>query len=79
MVLSLSSEYTAMMDQLGRQPEAGHEGNPNGLGMDLEYLKFVEFRKANPPSFREAFDSDKTDKWVKAMEKGFSILDYTDH
>ena len=47
--------------------------------MDLEYLKFAEFRKANPPSFRWAFDPEKADKWVKEMENVFSILDCTDH
>ena len=66
-----------MMDQLGRQPEVGHGGNPNGPGVDLEYLKFAQFRKANPPSFRGAFDPDKTDEWIKAMEKVFSFLDCT--
>ena len=34
-----------MMDQLERQHEAGHGGNPNGPEVDLEYLKFAEFRK----------------------------------
>ncbi|XP_027337088.1 uncharacterized protein LOC113850732 [Abrus precatorius] len=34
-------------------------GNPNGPIMDLEYLKFAEFRKANSPNFRGAFDPDK--------------------
>ena len=63
-----------MMDQLGWRPETGHEGNPNGLGMDLEYLYFAEFRKANPPSFRGTFDPDKAEEWVKAMEKIFSVL-----
>ena len=48
-----------MMDQLGRQPKNGHGGNHNGLEVDLEYLKFVEFRKANPPSFKGAFNPDK--------------------
>ena len=67
-----------MMDQLGRQPEVGHGGNPDSLGVDLEYLKFAEFRKANPPSFVGAFDPDKEDEWVKAMEKVFSILDCMD-
>ncbi|XP_027343014.1 uncharacterized protein LOC113855579 [Abrus precatorius] len=46
--------------------------------MDLEYLKFAEFRKANPPNFRGAFDPDKADEWIKAMEKVFYVLDYTD-
>ena len=67
-----------MMDQLGRQLEVGHGGNSNGPGMDIKYLKFTEFRKANPPNFRGVFNPDKADKWVKAMEKVFSILDCTD-
>ena len=46
--------------------------------MDLEYLKFAEFRKANPPCFRGIFDPDKVDEWIKAIENVFSILDYTD-
>ena len=37
-----------MMDQLGRRPEIGHGENPNGPEVDLEYLKFAEFKKANP-------------------------------
>ena len=64
-----------MMDQLGRQPEVGHGGNPNGPGVDLEYLKFIEFRKKNLLSFRGVFDPDKADEWIKAMEKVFSVLD----
>ena len=67
-----------MMDQLGRQPEVGHGGNFNGPGMDLEYLKFAEFRKANLPSFEGVFTPDKADEWVKAMEKVFFVLDCTD-
>ena len=47
--------------------------------MDLEYLKFAEFRKANQPSFKGVFDLDKADEWNKAMEKVFSVLDCTDH
>ena len=45
--------------------------------MDLEYLKFAEFRKVNPPSFRGDFEPDKADEWIKAMEKVFSVLDCT--
>ena len=62
------------MDQLGRQPEAGHRGNPHGLGVDLDHLKFTEFRKANLPSFRGAYDPNKADEWIKAMEKSFFCL-----
>ena len=46
--------------------------------MDLEYLKFAKYRKANPPSFRGVFNPDKSDEWVKAIEKVFSVLDCTD-
>ena len=67
------------MDQLGRRPETGHEGNPHGPRVDLDYLKFEEFKKANPPSFQGAYDPDKADEWIKAMEKVFSILDCSDH
>ena len=68
-----------MMDQLGRQPKGGCGGNPNGPEVDLEYLKFVGFRKANPPSFRGTLNLDKADKWIKAMEKIFSVLGCTDY
>ena len=68
-----------MMDQSGRRPKADHGGNPHGLGADLDYLKFAKFRKANPPSFREAYNLDKADEWIKAMEKIFSVLDCSDH
>ena len=67
------------MDQLGRRPEAGHGGNSHGPGADLDYLKFAEFRKANSPSYRGAHDPDKADEWIKAMEKIFSVLDFSDH
>ena len=63
----------------GEKPGASHGRNLNGPKVDLEYLKFAEFQKVNPPSFRGAFDIDKAEEWVKAMEKIFSILDWTDH
>ena len=44
---------------MGRQPEEGQGGNPNGADIDLEYLKFAEFRKTNPPSFQGTFNPDK--------------------
>ena len=42
------------------------------------YLKFTEFQKANSPNFRGAFDLDKAEEWVKAMEV-FSVLACTDY
>ena len=68
-----------MMDQLGRQLRASHGGNPNGPGLDLEYLKFAKFQKAKLASFRGAFHPNKANEWVKVMEKVFSILDCTNH
>ena len=35
----------------------------------MDYFKFIEFRKANSPSFRGVYDPDKADEWIKAMEK----------
>ena len=63
-----------MMDWLGRRPEVGYGENPNGPKLDLEYLKFAEFGKVNPPSFWWAFELDKAEEWIKAMEKVFSVL-----
>ena len=51
-----------MMDHLGRQTEPDYRGNPNGPEVDLEYLKFTKFRKANPPSFIGAFNLDKVEE-----------------
>ena len=65
-----------MMERLDRQREEGHGGNLDGVEVDLEYLKFPKFRKANPPSFRRTFNLDKAEEWIKAMEKIFSILVY---
>ena len=58
------------MDQIERHPEEGYGENPNGLKLDLDYLKFTEFWIASTPSFRVA----KAEEWIKAMEKIFSIL-----
>ena len=63
-----------MMDQIGRQLEEGHGGNPNRAEFDLEYLKFVVFRKANLPSFWGTFNLDKAEQWIMAMEKIFLVL-----
>ena len=41
-----------MMEQMGKQLEECHGGNPYGAKVDLEYLKFAEFWNANPHSFR---------------------------
>ena len=68
-----------MMNQLRRQPEGGQGENPNGPEVDLEYLKFAELWKMNPPSFKGAFNPDKAKEWIKAMEKVFLVLAYTNY
>ena len=68
-----------MMDQLGRQPEGGRRGNPNGPKVDLEYLKFAEFRKVNLLGFKGTFNPHKAEEWIKAIEKVFSVLTCTDY
>ena len=50
-----------MMEQMGRQPKEGHRGNPNRAEVDLKYLQFEEFRKANPPSFQGTFNPEKAE------------------
>ena len=60
-----------MMDQLRKRPETGHGRNSNGPEVDLKYLKFAEFRKANLPNFRGAFGPDKGEEWINA--KRFSL------
>ena len=61
-----------------RWPSNGNRsGNKHGNEHGEEYLKFAEFCKANPPSFRGTYNPDAIDKWVKEVEKIFSILTYT--
>ena len=57
----------------------GEGGNLDGVEVNFEYLKFAEFRKANPPSFQETFILDKGEEWIKDMDKAFSMLVCTDH
>ena len=47
----------------------------------MEYLKFVEFRKVNPLSFRGTFDPNKSEGWIKVIEKVFFffVLASTDY
>ena len=39
-----------------------HGGNPNEHEVDLEYLRFAKFQKANSPNFRGGFDPDKDEE-----------------
>ena len=68
-----------MMDQLGRQLEEGHGGNPNWPEVNFVRLKFVEFKKENPPSLWGTFNPNKANKWKKAIEKIFSVLACTEY
>ena len=65
MAYAMREQATAayqMMEQMGRQPEESQGGNPNRAEINLEYLKFAEFRKANLLSFRGAFNLDKAEE-----------------
>ena len=44
----------------------------------MEHIKFAEFRKVNPPSFKGAYNPDRVDKWIKAIEKIFTVLACTE-
>ena len=45
--------------------------------VDYEYMKFAEFYRANPLSFWGTYDPDATNKWIKEIEKIFSLLTCT--
>ena len=65
------------MEQIELRDEENPERHNGGAEVDLEYLKFAEFRKANPPSFRGAYNPDRADEWIKAIQKIFMVLAYT--
>ena len=46
--------------KLDRHAEGNPDGNLGGMGVDLEYLKFAYFRKANPPNFQGTFNINKS-------------------
>ena len=74
-----SSRNTSDDGSAGKTTRRRTQRKPNGHEVDLEYLTFGEFQKANPPSFRGAFNPDKAEEWIKAMEKVFSILACTNY
>ena len=51
-----------MMERMKQKNEKNSEGYNGGAEVDLEYLKFAVFRKANPPSFRGAYNCDRVDE-----------------
>ena len=63
-----------MMERMEQRDEENPKGHNEGAKVDLEYLKFVEFRKANPPSFRGTYNPDRADEWIKAIKKIFTVL-----
>ena len=63
-----------MMERLEQRNEENSERHNKGAEVDLEYLKVVEFRKASPLSFRGAYNLDRADKWIRAIEKIFTVL-----
>ena len=70
---------TLMAQQMANGNGNGNSNDDsNGRGeVDYEYMKFVEFRKANTPSFQGTFDPNTADEWIKEMKKIFSILTCT--
>ena len=61
--MGMLREQAAVANQIMKQLERqGEGGNPDEAEVDFEYLKFAEFRKANPPSFRGTFDPYKAEE-----------------
>ena len=63
-----------MMERMEQRKEENSEGHNGGAEVDLEFLKSAEFRKVNPLSFRRAYNPDRADEWIKAVEKIFTVL-----
>ena len=47
-----------MMEWMEQRDEENPEGHKGGAEADLKYLKFVEFRKVNPPNFIREYNPD---------------------
>ena len=67
-----------MMELIEQKDEENPEGHNGGDEVDLEYLKFTEFRKENLLSFRGTYNPDRADEWIKAIEKIFTVLACTE-
>ena len=67
-----------MMERMEQRDEENLEGHNGGAEVDLKYLKFAEFRKANMLSFRGMYNLDRADEWTKAIEKIFTVWAYTE-
>ena len=59
-----------MMEQLNNRSEESTRRND----VDAKYHKFFNFRWANPPNFKGAFDPDEADEWIKEIEKIYLML-----
>ena len=66
----------SMMERMEQRNKENSEGHNGGAKVDLEYLKFAEFRKVNLPSFRAAYNLDRANEWIKAIKKIFMVLTY---
>ena len=62
-----------MVERMNRQSEE-NSTKRGRMEVDLEYLKFSEFRKVNPPSFRGTFNPDAADEWIMKIEKVYLVL-----
>ena len=51
-----------MMEQMEHRSKENLEGHKGGAKIDLEYLKFFEFEKANLLSFRGAYNPNWADE-----------------
>ena len=68
---------TSHMAQQMVNKNGNGNGNKHGNGLRDKFMRFVEFHKANPPSFQGTYDPNVADEWIKEIEKIFSILTCT--
>ena len=73
MVNTMQAQATIAKHMM-KQLNSRFEGSVGGNGMDTEYHKFSEFRRANLPSFKRPFNPNKADEWIEEIEKIYSML-----
>ena len=63
-----------MMERMEQRDEENPEEHNEEAEVDLEYLMFAEYRKANSLSFRGAYNPHRANEWIKAIENIFTVL-----
>ena len=72
---AIAEALRMLAEFIGQIPEA-NAGNRNGD--DDEFRALGRFQRNNPPVFEGEHEPDKAQAWLKAIEKIFRVMIYTD-